>query len=381
MNTAVIVEIHLLQSLPYSNINRDDLGSPKQMIYGGTDRTRVSSQAWKRVTRHAVEAAVGQETKRTRYVAQAVSERLQQRGWPADLADAAGAQVLLSALKASPKKDKNGLKTDEEGRSSALLYLPTTALDELADLAEQHRSDIEAKIGQAKPSAALPSDRVAHILATTNATIHLFGRMLAELPGADVDGAVQVAHAFTTHTTTPEIDFFTAVDDLQPAHAQGSAHMNSAEFSSGVFYRYANVDVRALHTQLGPTDADMTQTLVRQFLHAFATSIPTGKQRSTAAQTLPDLIHIAVRSDRPVSMSAAFESAVRADGTGYAQRSREQLSAYATQMRRLWGTNALLWDGYATIDDRPLTGLGEPVDSFPALIDHALAAAFEQERQ
>ncbi|WP_028478549.1 type I-E CRISPR-associated protein Cas7/Cse4/CasC [Nocardia sp. CNY236] len=379
MTSPLIIDVHLLQSLPYSNINRDDLGSPKQMVYGGTERTRVSSQSWKRVTRHAVEAAVGQEAMRTRHVPQEVSERLQRRGWSKDLADAAGAQVLISAVKASPKKE--GLKTDEEGRSSALLYLPTAALDELADLAEQHRGAIEAKVGQSKPTAALPWDRVAQVLATTNATIHLFGRMLAELPGADVDGAVQVAHAFTTHTTTPEIDFFTAVDDRSPAEVQGSAHMNSAEFSAGVFYRYANVDVRSLHTHVGATDPDMAETLVRQFLRAFATSMPTGKQRSTAAQTLPDLIHVAVRSDRPVSFAGAFEAPVRADESGYAKRSREHLSLYATQMRRLWGADDIMWDGYADIDASKLEGLGAAKGSFRELIDQAVGAAFGQERQ
>ena len=39
------VEIHALQSVPPSNINRDDTGSPKTALYGGVTRARVSSQA------------------------------------------------------------------------------------------------------------------------------------------------------------------------------------------------------------------------------------------------------------------------------------------------------------------------------------------------
>ena len=45
------VDIHIIQSLPPSCVNRDDSGSPKSAVYGGVRRLRVSSQSWKRATR------------------------------------------------------------------------------------------------------------------------------------------------------------------------------------------------------------------------------------------------------------------------------------------------------------------------------------------
>ena len=42
------VDIHVLQTVPSSNINRDDTGAPKTAVYGGTTRSRVSSQSWKK---------------------------------------------------------------------------------------------------------------------------------------------------------------------------------------------------------------------------------------------------------------------------------------------------------------------------------------------
>ena len=84
------------------------------------------------------------------------------------------------------------------------------------------------------------------MLRSRNATIQLMGRMLAELPGAEVDGAVQFAHAFTTHGTVVETDFFTAVDDIEKEGDAGSAHMNAAQFSAGTFYRYANIGLATL---------------------------------------------------------------------------------------------------------------------------------------
>ena len=45
------VDLHVIQTVPPSCINRDDTGSPKTAVYGGATRARVSSQAWKREMR------------------------------------------------------------------------------------------------------------------------------------------------------------------------------------------------------------------------------------------------------------------------------------------------------------------------------------------
>lgn len=47
------LDVNVLQSVPSSNINRDDTGAPKTAIYGGVTRSRVSSQSWKRAVRIA----------------------------------------------------------------------------------------------------------------------------------------------------------------------------------------------------------------------------------------------------------------------------------------------------------------------------------------
>ncbi|MFC4057632.1 type I-E CRISPR-associated protein Cas7/Cse4/CasC [Planomonospora corallina] len=364
------LDVHVLQTVPFANLNRDDLGSPKSVVYGGAMRTRVSSQCWKRAVRLDVERAIGDAAVRTRRIPAEVAARLRERGWSEEAALAAGAQIALSANK------KDGLKLEDSGSTSVLVYLPQAALDALADLAEAHQEAIEQTVGVKKPKAVLPIDEVAAVLTERNGIINLFGRMLAELPGAGVDGVVQVAHAFTTHEVAPEIDFFTAVDDCLPADEVGSGHMNSAEFSAGVFYRYANLDLHGLLHNLGG-DAAMARELTEAFLHAFVSSLPTGKQTSSAATTLPDLVHLAVRADRPISLAAAFEAPVRAEN-GIAAPSRRQLAHHAERLGKLWGTGGLLYRGYASIDDKPLDGLGDQADSFADLIGGAVTAAHPQ---
>lgn len=377
------LDVHALQTVPFANLNRDDLGSPKSLVYGGVTRTRVSSQCWKRAIRLEVERAIGDPAVRTRRVLAEIAKRLQDRGWSEEAARAAGMQVVLSAKKKDGQnkkkkkdqdKEKEGLQLEDNGDTSVLLYLPKAALDALADLAEEHREAIETTIGQKKPKPVLPVDRVGELLSERNGVINLFGRMLAELPGARVDGAVQVAHAFTTHEVAPEIDFFTAVDDCLPEDAAGSAHMNSAEFSAGVFYRYASVDLAGLLANLGG-DACMAKELSSEFLRAFISSLPTGKQTATAANTLPDLVHVVVRTDRPISYAAAFEAPVRPEN-GIAEPSRAQLARHAARLERLWGTKGVVYRGYACIDEKPLSGLGDPVESFDELVEGAVTAAY-----
>lgn len=51
MKNRLFMDVHAVQTLPPSNINRDDTGSPKTAQYGGIRRARVSSQSWKRAIR------------------------------------------------------------------------------------------------------------------------------------------------------------------------------------------------------------------------------------------------------------------------------------------------------------------------------------------
>ena len=45
------LEIHILQSFPPANLNRDENGMPKSTVFGDRPRARISSQCQKRATR------------------------------------------------------------------------------------------------------------------------------------------------------------------------------------------------------------------------------------------------------------------------------------------------------------------------------------------
>ena len=51
------LELHIIQNFAPSNLNRDDTGAPKDALFGGVRRARVSSQCFKRSVRNVVKEA------------------------------------------------------------------------------------------------------------------------------------------------------------------------------------------------------------------------------------------------------------------------------------------------------------------------------------
>lgn len=380
---ARFIDIHVLQSVPFANLNRDDTNSVKTVQYGNTLRTRVSSQSWKRAIRSVFEDHIGDAALRTRRIGERVTRDLSvHRGWPTDLAQRAGGHVAAASgikfeLAKAPGESKQTVPN--KVLTNAMVYVPEAAVAELADLAEVHRAALEQGKDIKKPAdkSVLPTTEVEAVLRSRNGVINLFGRMLAEIDDAGVDGAVQVAHALTTHETDVELDYFSAVDDITALwnDASGSGHMGHAEFSAGTFYRYATLDLRDLSANIGDEPA-AARDLSAAFLTSFITSLPQAKKNSTAPHTIPDLVHISVRADRPLSYAAAFEKPVQASPQGgFADRSRTRLSDYAQAANTLLGTRALLASGWAGLDSDDLAGLGERRDSYDDLITTAVDVA------
>lgn len=373
--SARFLDLHVIQSVPFANLNRDDNNSVKTVRYGDAERTRVSSQSWKRAIREYFQDGFGERALRTRRIGARVARLLEEQGWPAGLAVRAGQHVAAgSSIKFETAKDSPVVTTN------AMVYVPESAVTELADLAGQHREALEGAkdIKKSNDKSVLPKESIDAILRSRNGVINLFGRMLAEVDDAGVDGAVQVAHALTTHGTDVELDYFSAVDDVTSAWGDttGSAHMGHAEFSAGVFYRYATVDLADLARNLGD-DHTAARELAEGFAEAFVLSLPRAKKTATAPHTIPDLVHIAVRSDRPLSYAAAFEQPVRShDHGGYAVPSRAALARYAGAANRLLGKRGVMAAGWASVEEKDLEGLGARAESFPDLIDAALDVAF-----
>ena len=302
------IDFHVLQTVPPSCVNRDDTGSPKTAVYGGTTRARVSSQAWKRAIRKMFAEELVEEQnlgKRTKRVTQMVKEEIQNI-----LPDGDAGTLALCALKNA------GLdKVTAEKGADALFFMSRAQAKALAKLAAEGCEDKKAFKAALKEAPSV--DMV------------LFGRMVASDPSLNYDAAAQVAHSISTHRVQNEFDYFTAVDDLQPEDNAGAGHLGTVEFNSSTLYRYATVNALELSAHLGGEEAVKA---VRAFAEAFIRSMPEGRQNTFANRTLPDAVYIAVRSDQPVNLCGAFERAVPAGSGGYMEPSKEALARYAEEV-------------------------------------------------
>ncbi|MFE2373224.1 type I-E CRISPR-associated protein Cas7/Cse4/CasC [Streptomyces sp. NPDC059398] len=354
--TRTILDIHILQSVPPSNLNRDDTGTPKSAVYGGVRRARVSSQAWKRATRKTFNELLpaSELGVRTRKVAEAVAERI--KGLDSSLAPevawglaaetvrtATGAKIDARVRKSSKNDPADADAKAEAPESGYLIFLSKRQLDALAALAIEGSSGGDAK----KLKEYLKKNKAKAVGAVDtrhSVDIALFGRMVADSTDLNVDAATQVAHALSIHKSEIESDYYTAVDDKNTAAETGAGMIGSIDFNSATLYRYAAVDVDELHANLGvglqedeaPTTP--TQKAVGAFLEGFITSLPSGKINTFGNHTLPAAVIVKLRTRRPVSFVGAFEEPVRqGEEGGFLREGCKRLAAYVPDLEKQYG--------------------------------------------
>ncbi|QRJ60648.1 type I-E CRISPR-associated protein Cas7/Cse4/CasC [Corynebacterium macginleyi] len=311
---ALTIDIHALQTLPPSLINRDDTGAPKSAVYGGVPRQRVSSQAWKRAIRKYFESEIDAESvgDRSKRLPEKIARKVQQHaGWNAERAQKEVAELFkaagiktevdakrIKALKDSEETTEEELAAAQYPQTKYLLFLSPHQIERAAE------AIVSADGEKIKKKDAL------EILDTQHSVdVALFGRMVADDAAYNVDAAVQVAHALGIHASAPEFDYFTAVDDLaEEGEETGAGMIGTVQMMSSTLYRYATVNLDGLTQNLD--SAENAKQAAVNFVDAFIKSMPTGKINTFANHTMPELIYVAVRDTRPVSLVTAFEEPV-----------------------------------------------------------------------
>jgi len=316
------VDIHVLQTVPPSCVNRDDTGSPKTAIYGGATRARVSSQSWKKAVRDFFRENVKKELLgiRTKQIINLVADEIIKTG-----------QTDEPELKAERALEAAGLKFKEKEKTTeALFFVSDAQVKALAELTIE-----EPEVVAKKPSKEIKAKAKQALKEAPGLEVALFGRMVASEPYLNTDACAQVAHSISTHKVMTEYDYFTAVDDLIPEDNTGASHIGTVEFNSSTLYRYATV---AAHELCKYLQMD-TPKAIAWFVDAFARSMPTGKQNTFANRTTPDAIMVTLRTDQPINLVGAFEKPVQAGSAkdmGYVEPSQKALVQHAKRVYSDW---------------------------------------------
>lgn len=317
-------EIHAIQNLPPSCVNRDDTGSPKTCIYGGVNRARVSSQSWKKAIREDFKEKLPKEKigYRTKHLIPLLAKELDKLVDIKNSKQTARKLLELAGLKIKDQKDEG--KDGEVGIQDTLFFISHAQLVALAKLYAEN-PDITSEGGGKNKDLAKKAMRQAPSL-----DVALFGRMVAEEPSLNTDACCQVAHAISTHPVTTEYDYFTAVDDENNV---GAGHIGTTEFNSSTLYRYTTVAVHALYDYL----KEETGEALEAFTRAFCLSMPKGKQNPFANRTVPSEIVFTLREDQPINLVGAFEKPICADQKGLVEPSITALDQYAEKVYTIYG--------------------------------------------
>ena len=332
------LELHILQSVPVSCLNRDDFGSPKMAVFGGVSRARVSSQCWKSAARKLMheEAPALFGGQRTRLIIEPLCGIFQeQHHYNEEDARKAAEEVGSEISKLDTPPDR--IKT--------LFFTSKQELENLASAYVDFCNARQAAKDAGKPSKKAFGDTVRRLEKRTfedAADIALFGRMMASVPTLNVEAAAMFSHALSTHKVSNEIDFFTAVDDLQPEDVAGAGMTGTLEYNSATYYRFVALNMDLLAEHLSALSLAERQDAVRHFVAATLKAVPGARKNSMNASTLPAYVLVVVREEgHPVQLVNAFEKPVWSRD-GMLAKSIECVEQEYARLKEIWGLPAVL---------------------------------------
>jgi len=304
------IEFHILQSFPVTCLNRDDVGAPKTAIVGGSTRARVSSQAWKRPVRMALQDFGIKLAIRSKHIADYVAKICLTLGASEEQAQSS-AETIAAAL----SKDTLHFFTETEAKAFAEF-----AQEQGFDSSKIKDKDIH-KLAKKTFNPALDGLDIA-----------LFGRMVAQAAELNIEAAASFAHAISTHKVSNEVEFFTALDDLQDD--PGAAHMGSLEFNSATYYRYISLDLGQLYQTLaGQNLPEAVEALTK----ALFVAVPAARQTTQSGASPWEFAKVLVRTGH--RLQVPFETAVtKAKEGGFLQPSILALQNYLTTKEKLAGS-------------------------------------------
>lgn len=342
-NNNLYIDIHVIQNVPPSCVNRDDTGSPKTAEYGGVTRARVSSQAWKHAMRDMFEKIFSEDDcgTRTKKVGKIIADEIISLN--PEISEEKAYKTAEDVL------GKIGIKTKGDVVSDVLIFFSRKQANALAKLAVNGETDKNEYLNAFKNNPSYD--------------MTLFGRMVAADAGLNIDAAVQVSQAISTHAVRNEYDYFTAVDDLgKELDETGAGHIGVKEFNSSTLYRYASVNVNEIKKNHAGAEAD----IVAGFIEAFVRSMPTGSVNAYANNTFPALVYVTVRHDSAVYLGDAFENPIKNKGEGFVAPSVERLAEHAKEVYENYC--AAPYKSFAIGYENDMNGLAESVN-FNRLID------------
>lgn len=308
--------ITVLRPSDVNNSNTDDSGAPKSCVVGGANRLRHSSQSCVRPVREGLHT--GNEIKyggiRTKLLEIPLKDNLIELGCSeakaTELATAVSDLIIGKKKKASAKA--KGAEASEDSGTTLGYFMPSEIMA-IADFLKNNKWSVES----ASDKKAI--DKVMTEVMKANSgfdaiDIALFGRMFARSQELSIEGCLYRSHSYTTHRSEIDVDYFSALDDLDDK--SNASHLGTKEFGGGIYVSTWILNLDQLRTNLGGTaKPEEIRSIARDVINQIMVSgYPKGKRTHALTNCLPSYAIAAVYNGAPCAVS--FETPVEMDSNG-----------------------------------------------------------------
>lgn len=384
------LELHIIQSFPVTCLNRDDLNSPKTAVFGGVQRARVSSQCWKSAVREMMRKESDNKAifqgMRGRWIIGKFQDEFLYLKQTEDVAnalaicvghylgkiDAKNVNRVKTSLFLSPMElkaiSKKIVVLESEKKIALERAIDKIDLSEIEkeeeseDGLEKENTSSAAKSKVSKENKLSPKNFTKLVekilkpvfsdlykkeeisgLPKDAADIAIFGRMVANDSSINIEGAASFNHALSVHKVDNEIDYFSAIDEMQPKEETGAAITGTLEFNSATYYRFAalNLDMLFDKDHLACLNERERKEVVKTFVKSVIEAVPVARRNSQNGDVRPKHVLCVIREKgHPVQLVNAFEEPIFSKN-GVTKKSIEELEKEYTNLKEKWEVPAL----------------------------------------
>lgn len=325
------IAIHILKQYNPGTFNRGENGEAKQIIIGGVNRVRFSSQCQKRAIREAMACEEIRSAHIEKLIAKCLDVYVNNGTITENDKNLIGNAICSKEIIGTKCWDKLKKETIETAKDLQGNIVVTTNAAEITALIDTFVNELKEN-GPDNIKDIKKATKIAQNAALSDVNISiaksLFGTMSTDGVLGTVDGALQMGQAFSVDAYMPESDFFTVkfvgrsgadktdpffgayteFNEIESSKQNGETINNGLSLYSNLMYEYANINIkefeRNLNTFISPrkytpneNTAEIIIKTVPQFVQAMIEMVPEATQNRSSSHVEPAAVLIEIIKD------------------------------------------------------------------------------------
>lgn len=359
------VAIHVLKQYNPGTFNRGENGEAKQIIIGGVNRVRFSSQCQKRAIREMMACKEIRSAHIEKLIAKCLDIYVNDGTITEDDKNLIGNAICSKEIIGTKCWDKLKKETAETAKDLQGNIVVNTNAAEITSLIDTFVNELKEN-GPDNIKDLKKATKIAQTAALSDVNISiakaLFGTMATDGVLGTVDGALQMGQAFSVDEYMPESDFFTVkftgrsgADESDPffgAYTEfnkiesnkqnGETINNGLSLYSNLMYEYANINIkefeRNLNTFVSPrkytpneSTNDTITRVISDFVQAMIEMVPEATQNRSSSHVEPTAVLIEIIHDG-VNIQPDWSRVITPNTSSVAEQAIDRLGKFASDL-------------------------------------------------